>query len=131
MDKREQALYEILGISQNATLKEIKIAYRQKAMEYHPDMNPIKNNDECHKMMCKINESYNTLRNPDLRAFYDETLFEKGKYDVSNEEVTPPSQETSGNEPKTYKRTYKPNSAQYKYYNTIDFNEYMQEEFIE
>ncbi len=87
MEKIEQSLYEILGVSQNATLKEIKIAYRQKAMEYHPNMNPSKNNGVCHKMMCKINDAYNTLKNPDLRVFYDATLFEKDKYAVSNEEV--------------------------------------------
>ena len=135
MEEREQTLYEILRVSQNATLEEIKIAYRKRAMEYHPDVNPSKNNESCHKMMCKINEAYSILRNPDSRALYDETLLEKGKYDVPSEEVTSSksSQETSANESqtKTYKRTYKLNPEQYNYYNTMDFNDYMQEEFIE
>lgn len=135
MEDKEQTLYEILNVPQNATLKEIKIAYRRKAMEYHPDTNPNVNNEFCHKMMCKINEAYSILRNPDLRILYDETLYEKEKSDTSSENSTPTttSQKASENEAqtKTYKRTYKPNSEQYNYYNEMDFDEYMQEEFIE
>ena len=35
--------YEILGLEEGASKKEIKRAYRQKAMQYHPDLNPGKN----------------------------------------------------------------------------------------
>lgn len=129
---KERTLYEILGVSQNATLKEIKIAYRKRAMEYHPD-NPDKNNESCHQMMCKINEAYSILRNPDLRALYDENLCNQGKYEVPSEETSStPSQETSQSEPqsKPYRKTYKPNPEQYNYYNTMDFDEHLQERFI-
>lgn len=132
MEEREQTLYEILNVSQNATLIEIKIAYKQRAMEYHPDNNPNKDIESCHKMMCKINEAYSILKNPDLRQLYDKRLFEESKYDTHNEEDNTSSQQTSANESqaKTYKTTYKPNSEQYNYYNTMDFDKSTQEEFI-
>ena len=33
--------YLILGVSANATLKEIKSAFRRRAMEVHPDHSPV------------------------------------------------------------------------------------------
>ena len=59
-------LYEILGISKNATAEEIKKAYRKLAIQYHPDKNPGDKSAE--EKFKEIAESYAILSDPDKRA---------------------------------------------------------------
>lgn len=59
--------YQVLGISPSASQDEIKKAYRQKAKQYHPDLNP--NNPAAAKKMEEVNEAYDLLSNPEkMRA---------------------------------------------------------------
>ena len=50
--------FYILGISNDATLNEIKKAYRKKALLYHPDKNQ---SSHAHDEFAKINEAYHYL----------------------------------------------------------------------
>lgn len=50
--------YEELGISENATLEEIKHAYRQKVSKVHPDVNPSVN---AHEEFIALNQAYEYL----------------------------------------------------------------------
>lgn len=68
MAKRD--FYEILGVSKNATAEEIKKAYRQKALKYHPDKNP--GNHEAEEMFKEAAEAYEILSNPEKKARYDQ-----------------------------------------------------------
>ena len=62
--------YEVLGVSKNATLDEIKKAYRKLAIKYHPDKNP--GNKEAEEKFKEAAEAYSVLSDKDKRAKYDQ-----------------------------------------------------------
>lgn len=61
--------YEILNVSQTASLQQIKAAYYLLAKKYHPDINP--SGTEIFK---EINTAYEILSKEDSREEYDEEL---------------------------------------------------------
>ncbi|MGB9905904.1 MAG: molecular chaperone DnaJ [Candidatus Saccharicenans sp.] len=61
--------YEVLGLSRQATAEEIKKAYRQAALKYHPDRNP--GNKEAEEKFKEAAEAYSILIDPEKRAIYD------------------------------------------------------------
>jgi molecular chaperone DnaJ len=65
----EENLYSILGISSGATPKEIKKAYHQKALKYHPDKNP--GDKEAEKIFKEVNSAHEILSDPKQREIYD------------------------------------------------------------
>lgn len=69
MPKGVEDYYEILGVSSEASDKEIQKAYRKLAHKYHPDSNKSKEAEEKFK---KINEAYNVLKDNDKRKAYDQ-----------------------------------------------------------
>lgn len=61
-------LYEVLGVSKNATEEEIKKAFRRQARELHPDVNKTEDAEEQFK---ELNEAYDVLSDANKRAQYD------------------------------------------------------------
>jgi molecular chaperone DnaJ len=61
--------YQVLGVSPEAGEAEIKKAYRQLAMQYHPDRNP--GDKQAEERFKEVNEAYAVLSDPDKRAQFD------------------------------------------------------------
>ena len=65
--------YEVLGVSKTANADEIKKAYRQIAIKYHPDRNP--GDKEAEEKFKEAAEAYNVLHDPQQRQQYDQFGF--------------------------------------------------------
>ncbi|MFT6791507.1 MAG: curved DNA-binding protein [Cellvibrionaceae bacterium] len=61
--------YKILGVSEQATGKEIKLAYRKLARKYHPDISKEANAENMFK---EVGEAYEVLKDKDKRSEYDQ-----------------------------------------------------------
>ncbi len=62
--------YEILGVSRSANESELKSAYRQQALKYHPDRNP--GDKQAEERFKESAEAYEVLRDPKKRQIYDQ-----------------------------------------------------------
>jgi molecular chaperone DnaJ len=90
MSKRDY--YEILGVSKNASEGEIKKAYRQMALKYHPDKN--QGDKSAEEKFKEAAEAYEVLRDPEKRRRYDQyghsglgNGFGSGGFSMSMEDI--------------------------------------------
>jgi len=68
MSKRDY--YEVLGVSRDASDRDIKKAFRRMAMKYHPDRNP--DDKEAEESFKEVNEAYEILSDAQKKAAYDQ-----------------------------------------------------------
>jgi len=61
--------YQVLGVSPDASAKDIKQSYRKLARQHHPDVNPGDNSAE--EKFKVINEAYHAVSDPEQRKKYD------------------------------------------------------------
>lgn len=62
--------YKVLGLSREATPNEIKKAYHQLALKYHPDKN-TNNREEAEAKFKQVSEAYDVLSDEKKKAIYD------------------------------------------------------------
>ncbi|KAI3787127.1 hypothetical protein L1987_41357 [Smallanthus sonchifolius] len=70
----KETLYDLLGISENGTLSEIKHAYKKMALKYHPDVSPPDRAEEYTVRFIRVQEAYETLSDPEARSMYDSCM---------------------------------------------------------
>ncbi|MEM9151860.1 MAG: J domain-containing protein [Cyanobacteria bacterium P01_F01_bin.3] len=70
---RKTSLYEVLGVAPDSSQAEIREAYRRKSKECHPDTAVIRK-EEASIRFRTLQQAYETLRFPDTRKQYDQSL---------------------------------------------------------
>lgn len=75
---KEKNYYKILGVSRSASQKEIKKAYRELALRWHPDKVSPEEKEQAENMFQDIGEAYEVLSDEEMRAKFDrgEQVFE-------------------------------------------------------
>jgi DnaJ-class molecular chaperone len=88
--------YKILGVNKNASLEDIKKAYRGLAKKYHPDLNP--GNKEAEKKFKEISNAYDLIGTEESKAKFD-----RGESDI------PPQNNNQGNYQNNYQSNFEGN----------------------
>lgn len=66
--------YDVLGIPSNASDDDVTRAYKQKALQWHPDKVGRDKKAEAEERFKEISEAYQVLRDPNQRASYNRSL---------------------------------------------------------
>lgn len=95
--------YKILCVDFSASTDEIKKAYRQLSLKWHPDRNP---GCDVKEMMQGINEAYAILKDPIKKARYDAEYMRFKT--LSSQDIEPVSTQHSS---RTYQESYGSSNA--------------------
>ncbi|MGN0403363.1 MAG: DnaJ domain-containing protein [Acetatifactor sp.] len=78
--------YKILGVNRQASMEEIKKAYRSLAKKNHPDM--VKEDKAKQERMYEIQEAYSCLGNEERRKRYDAECLKRSRSIMNAREKT-------------------------------------------
>ena len=108
--------YKVLNISENATLEEIKKAFRELAKEYHPDKN--KSSDASVKFR-EVFEAYEILKDKITKDIFDERrrkFYNKQSAEFNNEKYT---------KSETYEYVKKEANKRAEYFSKMTFDDFL------
>lgn len=109
--------YKVLNISENATLEEIKKAFRELAKEYHPDKN--KSSDASVKFR-EVFEAYEILKDKITKDIFDERrrkFYNRKSAEFNNEKYT---------NSETYENVKKEANKRAEYFSRMTFDDFLQ-----
>ena len=106
--------YEILGVNRDATVQEIKKAYKKLAKQWHPDLNRD-NIKVAEEKMKEINVAYTTLSDEVARIDYNKKLDAEAKTSAKTDSST--QRQTGGTSRPSQQKTSAGNSS-----GKVDFN---------
>jgi hypothetical protein len=78
----ERTHYQVLGVSVEASVDEIRRAYRARMRALHPDINENSANES--QRLTELNTAWKTLSSPQLRRAYDASVFVSNSSFVSS-----------------------------------------------
>ena len=76
--------YEVLGCSRKATTKELRLAFKKKALKLHPDVNP-NNRQKAERLFKEANTAFQVLSDDKKRREYDLEFFTQGEDEADSE----------------------------------------------
>ncbi|MFW9828288.1 MAG: molecular chaperone DnaJ [Candidatus Thorarchaeota archaeon] len=82
MSAKKRDYYDVLGVSKDASLNDIKLAYRRLARKLHPDLN--KTDPKAKEKFIELQEAYEVLSDEDKRQNYDRFGFSGVHVDMSD-----------------------------------------------
>lgn len=82
MSSKKRDYYEVLGVSKDTSLNDIKLAYRRLARKLHPDLN--KTDPQAKEKFIELQEAYEVLSDEQKRQNYDRYGFSGVHVDMSD-----------------------------------------------
>jgi len=82
VSSKKRDYYEVLGVSKDASINDIKLAYRKLARKLHPDLN--KTDPKAKERFIELQEAYEVLSDPEKRSNYDRFGFSGVHIDMSD-----------------------------------------------
>ena len=93
--------YSVLGVPEQATIRQIKMTYHKLSKQYHPDRLPsLPNQQDAHTTFAAIANAYEVLKDPDKRREYD--LIRSSRADMINAAVNVDDADSGSEEEKVF-----------------------------